>query len=164
MWAFIVTCPRSSLIHNESLRIWGPHPVAGQGAMRPLGRAAKAPGLTGPDRGPRGGHWSGARSAKKTLGAWRAKRSGVRSGVRAARTCMWHTSWHGAVAQEKPTLRVPGRASSNHGVGKIGWGTWIRTRTNGVRVRGSTVNLFPNRWAVGACALAVSAARSTPAF
>jgi exopolyphosphatase / guanosine-5'-triphosphate,3'-diphosphate pyrophosphatase len=24
-----------------------------------------------------------------------------------------------------------------------GWGTWIRTRTNGVRVRGSTVNLFP---------------------
>ena len=26
----------------------------------------------------------------------------------------------------------------------IGWGTWIRTRTNGVRVRGSTVNLFPN--------------------
>ena len=27
---------------------------------------------------------------------------------------------------------------------KVGWGTWIRTRTNGVRVRGSTVNLFPN--------------------
>ena len=26
----------------------------------------------------------------------------------------------------------------------LGWGTWIRTRTNGVRVRGSTVNLFPN--------------------
>src|SRR5712671_907353 len=26
-----------------------------------------------------------------------------------------------------------------------GWGTWIRTRTNGVRVRGSTVNLFPSR-------------------
>src|SRR6478752_7380479 len=26
----------------------------------------------------------------------------------------------------------------------VGWGTWIRTRTNGVRVRGSTVNLFPN--------------------
>ncbi len=25
----------------------------------------------------------------------------------------------------------------------FGWGTWIRTRTNGVRVRGSTVNLFP---------------------
>src|SRR5687768_12903834 len=25
-----------------------------------------------------------------------------------------------------------------------GWGTWIRTRTNGVRVRGSTVNLFPS--------------------
>ena len=25
----------------------------------------------------------------------------------------------------------------------VGWGTWIRTRTNGVRVRGSTVNLFP---------------------
>lgn len=28
---------------------------------------------------------------------------------------------------------------------KTGWGTWIRTRTNGVRVRGSTVNLFPSR-------------------
>jgi hypothetical protein len=28
--------------------------------------------------------------------------------------------------------------------GAVGWGTWIRTRTNGVRVRGSTVNLFPN--------------------
>ena len=27
----------------------------------------------------------------------------------------------------------------------VGWGTWIRTRTNGVRVRGSTVNLFPSR-------------------
>ncbi len=27
--------------------------------------------------------------------------------------------------------------------GEVGWGTWIRTRTNGVRVRGSTVNLFP---------------------
>ena len=26
----------------------------------------------------------------------------------------------------------------------VGWGTWIRTRTNGVRVRGSTVNLFPS--------------------
>ncbi len=31
----------------------------------------------------------------------------------------------------------------------FGWGTWIRTRTNGVRVRGSTVNLFPKA-AVGA--------------
>ena len=28
--------------------------------------------------------------------------------------------------------------------GMSGWGTWIRTRTNGVRVRGSTVNLFPS--------------------
>ncbi len=28
---------------------------------------------------------------------------------------------------------------------KAGWGTWIRTRTDGVRVRRSTVNLFPNR-------------------
>ena len=27
----------------------------------------------------------------------------------------------------------------------FGWGTWIRTRNNGVRVRGSTVNLFPSR-------------------
>ena len=29
---------------------------------------------------------------------------------------------------------------------EVGWGTWIRTRTNGVRVRGSTVNLFPNAY------------------
>ena len=34
-------------------------------------------------------------------------------------------------------------------VKEFGWGTWIRTRTNGVRVRGSTVNLFPKA-AVGA--------------
>jgi hypothetical protein len=26
----------------------------------------------------------------------------------------------------------------------FGWGAWIRTRTNGVRVRGSTVNLLPS--------------------
>ena len=26
----------------------------------------------------------------------------------------------------------------------LGWGTWIRTRTDGVRVRCSTVKLFPN--------------------
>ena len=26
----------------------------------------------------------------------------------------------------------------------IGWGTWIRTRTDGVRVRSSTVKLFPS--------------------
>jgi hypothetical protein len=25
----------------------------------------------------------------------------------------------------------------------IGWGTWIRTKTNGVRVRCSTIKLFP---------------------
>ena len=30
-----------------------------------------------------------------------------------------------------------------------GWGTWIRTRTNGVRVRGSTVNLFPKTHPAG---------------
>lgn len=34
--------------------------------------------------------------------------------------------------------------------GRIGWGTWIRTRTNGVRVRGSTVNLFPSRCGLAA--------------
>lgn len=27
---------------------------------------------------------------------------------------------------------------------KIGWGTWTRTKTNGVRVRCSTIKLFPN--------------------
>ncbi len=29
--------------------------------------------------------------------------------------------------------------------GRIGWGTWIRTKINGVRVRRSTIELFPNR-------------------
>lgn len=34
----------------------------------------------------------------------------------------------------------------NHGFfGRIGWGTWIRTKINGVRVRRSTVELFPTR-------------------
>lgn len=28
----------------------------------------------------------------------------------------------------------------------VGWGTWIRTKTNGVRVRCSTIKLFPNGW------------------
>lgn len=28
--------------------------------------------------------------------------------------------------------------------GGIGWGTWIRTKINGVRVRRSTIELFPN--------------------
>ena len=27
---------------------------------------------------------------------------------------------------------------------KCGWETWIRTKTNGVRVRCSTIKLFPN--------------------
>lgn len=26
----------------------------------------------------------------------------------------------------------------------VGWGTWTRTKTNGVRVRCSTIKLFPN--------------------
>src|SRR6185312_7162135 len=38
-------------------------------------------------------------------------------------------------------LRVAPALSREKG---LGWGTWIRTRTNGVRVRGSTVNLFPS--------------------
>lgn len=29
-----------------------------------------------------------------------------------------------------------------------GWGTWIRTRTDGVRVRCSAVKLFPSRIAI----------------
>ena len=32
---------------------------------------------------------------------------------------------------------------------KDGWGTWTRTRTSGVRVRGSTINLFPSRGMFG---------------
>ena len=28
----------------------------------------------------------------------------------------------------------------------LGWGNWIRTNTNGVRVRSSTVKLCPNAW------------------
>lgn len=30
-------------------------------------------------------------------------------------------------------------------MGRIGWGTWIRTKINGVRVRRSTVELFPTK-------------------
>ncbi|CAK7254810.1 protein of unknown function [Shinella sp. WSC3-e] len=33
--------------------------------------------------------------------------------------------------------------------GRIGWGTWIRTKINGVRVRRSTVELFPSRGDTG---------------
>ena len=29
--------------------------------------------------------------------------------------------------------------------GIFGWGTWIRTKINGVRVRCSTIKLFPSR-------------------
>ncbi len=39
---------------------------------------------------------------------------------------------------------IPGAGREWKNCGVVGWGTWIRTRTNGVRVRGSTVNLFPN--------------------
>lgn len=45
----------------------------------------------------------------------------------------------------------------------VGWGTWIRTRTNGVRVRGSTVNLFPKNSAaacVARCARLIAKARA----
>ena len=31
------------------------------------------------------------------------------------------------------------------GYGRSGWGTWIRTKIDGVRVRCSTVELFPSR-------------------
>ncbi len=30
-------------------------------------------------------------------------------------------------------------------ISKIGWGTWIRTKINGVRVRCSTIKLFPSK-------------------
>jgi threonine dehydrogenase-like Zn-dependent dehydrogenase len=43
----------------------------------------------------------------------------------------------------------------------FGWGTWIRTRTNGVRVRGSTVNLFPSA-GEGASPVAKSRAARSP--
>lgn len=36
-------------------------------------------------------------------------------------------------------------SSKIRGLGRNGWGTWIRTRTSGVRVRGSTVKLSPSR-------------------
>lgn len=48
-----------------------------------------------------------------------------------------------------PSGRGPDvRGDDNRPKGDFGWGTWIRTRTNGVRVRGSTVNLFPSSAAV----------------
>ena len=45
-------------------------------------------------------------------------------------------------AKGVPSERESGNEISDRE--SVGWGTWIRTRTNGVRVRGSTVNLFPN--------------------
>src|SRR5690606_8032086 len=42
------------------------------------------------------------------------------------------------------TRYVPDEKGKNAGKSS-GWGTWIRTRTNGVRVRWSTVNLFPKK-------------------
>ena len=33
-------------------------------------------------------------------------------------------------------------------MGKLGWGTWIRTKIDGVRVRSSTVELSPKRASV----------------
>src|SRR5690606_13100590 len=42
-----------------------------------------------------------------------------------------------------PLRTLSGTPYRNFWKEEDGWGTWIRTRTNGVRVRGSTVNLFP---------------------
>lgn len=48
------------------------------------------------------------------------------------------------VANDAKTISGTTGKSRNQGyLRRIGWGTWIRTRTNGVRVRWSTVNLFP---------------------
>ena len=38
--------------------------------------------------------------------------------------------------------------------GTAGWGTWIRTKIDGVRVRSSTIELFPKRWPGNAVAVA----------
>ena len=46
---------------------------------------------------------------------------------------------------EPPAERAGNPADFKDFWERFGWGTWIRTRTNGVRVRGSTVNLFPSR-------------------
>src|ERR1044072_5797511 len=43
-----------------------------------------------------------------------------------------------------------GRRPGNGRIGLVGWGTWIRTKINGVRVRRSTVELFPTSVAGGA--------------
>ena len=42
---------------------------------------------------------------------------------------------------------------------RIGWGTWTRTKINGVRVRRSTIELFPNRRCrvrLGCCAALIT--------
>ena len=51
------------------------------------------------------------------------------------------------IARERASALAEGTAiiSRYFGDSDVGWGTWIRTRTNGVRVRGSTVNLFSRR-------------------
>jgi hypothetical protein len=40
-----------------------------------------------------------------------------------------------------------------------GWGTWIRTKINGVRVRCSTIELSPTRWKAKFGRMDVSEAR-----
>lgn len=48
------------------------------------------------------------------------------------------------VANDAKTLSGTTGKSRNLGLlGRIGWGTWIRTKIDGVRVRCSTIELFP---------------------
>ena len=68
--------------------------------------------------------------------------------VLAAPTPAWASplgisSGHQVANDAKTGSGTAGKTRESGLFGRIGWGTWIRTRTNGVRVRGSTVNLFP---------------------
>ena len=69
----------------------------------------------------------------------------------AVRMCLSPVPQFRAQGQDDPEMdsQRPDSSMKSKAEKQFGWGTWIRTRTNGVRVRGSTVNLFPNVSAAG---------------
>ena len=54
------------------------------------------------------------------------------------------SSGHQVANDAKTGSGTTGKSRNQGLLGRIGWGTWIRTKINGVRVRRSTVELFPS--------------------
>ena len=60
-----------------------------------------------------------------------------------ARQMMAAVAWLNAAPTENAALRSLGQSIGR--IEEFGWGTWIRTKIDGVRVRSSTIELFPSR-------------------